>query len=206
MEQPGKRRQEIMAIGMHADSLPDIDIVSQVTRQHIIEGKDVNLALLLSTNVNVETKVIDSLTGEMKIKPDLLMYEASPMRGQELNLYERDIIDIAHKYCGFTFYEYHKSFAAKAAKYLEQKGSKLDWSIRDKKLYNTLFSGLRAQLCNICASQMHIAPLFPLAAEHTTCTSSRYYKPRGKSVDIHGCQIINHESKKLCNNYNSAKG
>ena len=56
--------------GVPADSLPDTDIVSQATRQRIAESTDVNLALLLSANINVETEVVDSLTGEIRIKPD----------------------------------------------------------------------------------------------------------------------------------------
>ena len=37
----------------------------------------------------------------------------------ELDLYERDIVDMATRYGGTTFYEYHNQFSAREAAYLK---------------------------------------------------------------------------------------
>ena len=220
------------AYGVAADALSDIDIVSQATRQRITEGKDVNLALLLLSNnlgmdvTNNETRVVDSITGEVRLKPDArlcrpltigefvaafgryknIMCEAWPLRRPELDMYERDVIDMSQRYGGFTFYEYHKAFSAKAAAYLEQRGIKLDWSIRDNKLYNTLFSGMKAQSCHLCSSQIHVTTQCPLAANMTPANlrnSSRpQYGASNSGFDIHGRKRVVHQGKEVCNNYN----
>ena len=57
--------------GVAADSLPDIDTVPNNIRSKIIEGKDVNLVLLLVPSMDsTQTKYIDCISGEVKIKMD----------------------------------------------------------------------------------------------------------------------------------------
>ena len=48
------------------------------------------------------------------------MCEAFPNRRHELNLYEREIVNMALRYPGAGFYDYHKQFSAKAASYLNR--------------------------------------------------------------------------------------
>lgn len=46
------------------------------------------------------------------------MCQAYPQRRQELDLYERDIIDMATRYPGNGFYEYHRQFSLMAPSHL----------------------------------------------------------------------------------------
>ena len=59
-----------------------------------------------------------------------VMCEAYPSRLKELDLYERDIVDMGTSYGGKGFYEYHKQFSSKAAAYLKYYNTKVDWSLR----------------------------------------------------------------------------
>ena len=60
----------------------------------------------------------------------------------ELDLLERDIVDMATRYGGTTFYEYHNQFTARAAAYLKYHNIPIHRSVRN----NTLF-------CNIFANE-----------------------------------------------------
>lgn len=48
----------------------------------------------------------------------------------ELDLYERDIIDMATRYPGKGFYEYHRQFSLMAASHLRFNNIMVDWSVR----------------------------------------------------------------------------
>ncbi|CAC5421700.1 unnamed protein product [Mytilus coruscus] len=58
-------------------------------------------------------------------------------RRVELEIFLQDIIEMATKFKGNIFYEYHKAFAKKAAAIKLTKGLTTDWSIRDEKLYSS---------------------------------------------------------------------
>ena len=49
-----------------------------------------------------------------------VMTEVYQQRQKELDLYERNIIDMGMRYSGSGFYEYHKQFSAKAVACLQQ--------------------------------------------------------------------------------------
>lgn len=40
---------------------------------------------------------------------------ASPSRREELDLYLHSVVNLGYKYRGYSFYDYHRSFLAKAA-------------------------------------------------------------------------------------------
>ena len=44
-----------------------------------------------------------------------IICEVMPHRSDELDFYERDIVEMAQRFWGTRFYEYHKAFSAKAA-------------------------------------------------------------------------------------------
>ena len=69
------------------------------------------------------------------------MCEVFPPRRPELDAYERDIVEMASKYPGQLFYDYHRKYSAKAAAYLTQSNIKVDWSQRDMILFIEIFSG-----------------------------------------------------------------
>ena len=126
--------------GYAIESLPFIETVSPKLRKAIIEGKDVNLAQLLiptSNAVNMSEKEHscdkeDKYDKDPRLHKTLsiaefiyafgiyknIMCQTYPNRREELNLYERDIVDMATHYGGKGFYEYHKTFSARAAAHL----------------------------------------------------------------------------------------
>lgn len=71
----------------------------------------------------------------------------------------QDIIDMAIKFKGKTFYDYHKAFATKAATIKQSTGMTIDWSVRDEKLYNTICIGKPINTCTQCGSSLHISEM-----------------------------------------------
>ena len=63
------------------------------------------------------------------------MCDTYPIRRQELDLYERDIVDIATSSNGKGFDEYHKAFSAQVAAHLRFSNKKVDWSVLNNKLF-----------------------------------------------------------------------
>ena len=116
-----------------------MDCVAPSVKKQILEGKDVNLAILLSSRYDLpqqHTMQSGGLTVELNTKKDVrlkhnlsleefnrafrkyrsncIMCKAYPHRKAELEQYEAYIKEIAHDY-GPCFYTYHKIFSAKAA-------------------------------------------------------------------------------------------
>ena len=197
--------------------------MSPVLKNCIIQGKDVNLALLLvAPNDLGELRQLDIIVGEVflkhvsaesRFKRNLvlsefivaftkyknIMCEAYPYRRVELDMYERDIIEMATRYGGTTFYEYHKAFSARAAAMLEQRNIKIDWSVRDNKLFCSLFAGSRIVACEICSSISHPTELCaqlvrPMNINHGNQRSGKL----GLPAAIHRINvIINPNAKEL---------
>ena len=78
-------------------------------------------------------------------------------RGNEFDLYLQDIIDIASKYKGNVFYQYHKSFAMKVATIKLTRCLAVDWYIRNEKLYATVCGGYPIHVCAHCGSGLHVS-------------------------------------------------
>ena len=68
------------------------------------------------------------------------MCDTNPARRQELDMYESDIVDMTTTYPGKAFYKYHKAFSTQAADHLKFSNKKVVWSIRNNKLFNSIFS------------------------------------------------------------------
>ncbi|KAL7380113.1 hypothetical protein ABVT39_011947 [Epinephelus coioides] len=84
-----------------------------------------------------------------------------PERRQELDSYLSLICDLNLKYGRNVFYQYHKAFASKAALYIEQFNTRLDWSVLDKELLVMIAGGSQIISCNSCGTPGHISPFFP---------------------------------------------
>ena len=172
------RNQLGESAGVALDSLPTIDIVSPQLRADILAGKDINLAALLIPGYRgseheacsrhlvvgdetvplkplTDSRMDRSLTIQQFIQAFTIfkniMCEVYPNRQLELDTYLRGIIEMSSQFTGFTFYEYHKQFSARAAAWWAR-GVRVDWSKRDMKLYCSLFAGQRANACAICTS------------------------------------------------------
>ena len=168
--------------GIPADELPHIDIISDSIRRNITDGKYVNLASLLLPEFDTPYFTSNDLSGlellrqsrrdhrldrPLSISQFLkafgiykrIMCEAFPQRRLELDLYEADIGNI-FQYYGDIFYQYHVQFSKKAAAYLE-KGIKVDWSKRNKDLFQLLVGGVKTKTCDHCSQSDHESPFCP---------------------------------------------
>ena len=83
----------------------------------------------------------------------------------ELDLYERDIMDMASRYPAKGFYEYHKSFSAEAAAHLKYAYLKVDSYVRNNKLVSSIFINSRAANCFMCNSSLHLTWFCPKQLE-----------------------------------------
>ncbi len=90
--------------------------------------------------------------------------EVYPQCREELETYLAIISDLALTYGGSLFYEYHKSFSAKAAMYIQKFNQRLDWSIVDLSLISRHFTGHKILACSICGSFSHATSLCPRTA------------------------------------------
>lgn len=97
--------------------------------------------------------------------------EIQPERRQELDTYLAIISDLAMSYGGTLFYEYHKSFSAKAAMYIQRFNQRLDWSVVDLALISRHFTGHRTLSCSLCGSFSHTSSLCPKVSISSSATS-----------------------------------
>ncbi|CAH1791807.1 unnamed protein product [Owenia fusiformis] len=159
--------------GVHMESLPVLatDAISQVTRKTILEGKDINLNVLLIPNFDsstARTVTADTLQITLKnedphLKRNLSISEfitafgrykrvivsVYPNRHQELDIYQEEIVRISNL-IGPRFYEYHKQFSMMATSALLNHGIKVDWSKRDRTLLQNVMMGSGTSPCSAC--------------------------------------------------------
>lgn len=125
-----------------------------------------------------------------------------PLRRQELDLYERDIINMASRYPGNCFYEYHKRFSAEAAAHLRHNNTAIDWSIRNNTLFCNIFANVRPNSCALCGSTFHTTGF---------CNKNIHVRPRNtgnrmEEIDTFRRDRVNFQGREICNNFNGFKG
>nr|XP_055074593.1 uncharacterized protein LOC129454107 [Misgurnus anguillicaudatus] len=156
--------------------------VSQKMRSDIINGKNINLAALLLPSPAVDRQMVDCgdvavylKTSDPRLHRNLsfcefvtafgtyrdIMCQVFPERREELDIYLAMLADLNLRYGGTLFYEYHKSFSAKAASFVTLFNTKLDWSITDSELLVRHFGGQKTLACAVCSSHGHSAPFCP---------------------------------------------
>ena len=217
--------------GFAADSLPFVETVSPAIRRQVIEGKDVNLAVLLipyytgpmSNDEKIDTYYCSNQKPDPRLNKCLnisefiqafgtyknIMCEAFPNRRHELDLYEREIVNMASRYPGAGFYDYHKQFSAKDASYLKNHNWKLDWSKRDSQLYSNIFTNYKSNCCHHCHSVSHLSDFCPSILQENKTT---YFSPASNSnktsgsSDARGRQRFYMKGEEICNNFNGNKG
>ena len=74
------------------------------------------------------------------------------------------ISDLAMRYGGTLFYEYHKGFSAKAALYIQKFNRRLDWSVLNLDLVSRVFTGHMPRSCSVCGSLGHTVNMCPSTA------------------------------------------
>ena len=95
-----------------------------------------------------------------------IMCSAHPQRRIELDLYERDIVNMATRYDN-GFYEYHRSFSLNAASQLRYNNTPIDWSIRDNNLFCNIFANRTPNVCQHCQSTLHSTDFCPTLTRST---------------------------------------
>jgi len=210
------------AWGFAAENLPYVETISPQLKKNILSGMDINLSTLLIPYYNGSGFTTELTEGDSKTKPDLrtaktlnigefiqafgiyknIMCSAYPLRRQELDLYERDIIDMASRYPGHGFYEYHKRFSAEAAAHLRYNNTAIDWSIRNNTLFCNIFANVRPNSCALCGSTFHTTGF---------CNKNIHVRPRNtgnrmEEIDTYGRDRVNFQGREICNNFNGSKG
>ena len=157
--------------------------ISAHLRSQILAGTDINLVkILLCASDSVDRRVVEC--GEVSVflkgcdprmsknltLPEFyvafgvfrdMLCEAYPERHMELDTYLALISDLAMRYGGTLFYEYHKSFSAKAALYVQKFNILLDWSVLNLDLVSRVFTGHMPMCCSVCGSLAHTVNLCP---------------------------------------------
>jgi hypothetical protein len=137
------------------------------------------------------------------------MCEAYPQRRHELDTYERHIVEIAHKFGGSSFYEYHKAFSARAAAMLLNYNIKINWAHKDTNLFCMTFAGQSAIACNMCKSKAHTTLFCPQSSDkpkHNTSYRGYGSNVGGNNMDVKGRPKLLHLGKEICNNLNEREG
>ena len=184
--------------------------------------KDVNLALLLIPDLQTEGLIQRSMTygnevfpmkpiADARLQRTLtfnefskaftiykgVMCEVYPARREEFDGYMSIIVDMVTQFKSQGFYAYHKAFSRKAANQYLNYDMKLDWSIRDEYLFNSVFAGVKANVCEICASFDHSTSFCPQAitSKKQPAVKNLCRPFNGKGCTYQGCRFL-HECKK----------
>ncbi|CAC5405182.1 unnamed protein product [Mytilus coruscus] len=205
-----------------AESFPFVETVTPQVRRSIITGMDINLSSLLilyyvgmgttdgeekNETSSYHTKPDPRLNRSLSIGEFIqafgiyknIMCSAFPHRRSEFDTYERDIVDMATRYPGNGFYEYHKRFSLDSAAHLRYNNMAVDWSIRNNTLFCNIFTNIRPNTCNVCGSNFHTSGFCSL-----TQRSSR--NKIDDFQDTYGRERIFHSGREICNNFNGYRG
>ncbi|XP_033119144.1 uncharacterized protein LOC117118615 [Anneissia japonica] len=157
-----------------AESLPMVETISPTIRNQIITGRDVLASLFIPYCNGPSSDGKDSskdirLNRLLKIGEFInafgiyknILGNVYPQRREELDKYERDIVDMATRYPGKGFYEYHKQFSLTAAAHLRYNDILVDWSIRNNTLFCNVFANSRPNTCQFCYSTLHLTAFCP---------------------------------------------
>ena len=208
--------------GFSVESLPFIETVHPTLRKQIVEGEDINLAALLipyytGNHADSAEIIKDKDRPDPRLQNSLtlpqfiqafgiyknILCEVYPSRREELDLYERDIVDMASRYGGKGFYEYHRMFSAEAAAHLRYANRKVDWSVRNNKLFTTIFVNQRANTCNLCNSSLHVSSFCPT---QLVGKGNNHNSLNKGSNDVRGRMRVSFQGKEICNNFNGQAG
>jgi len=200
-------------------------------RSHILQGRNINLIRLILPSPECDVSVSNSdqystvlRSADPRLARDLSIGEflvafgifrdvvcsVFPNRRQELDGYMALIGDLNLRYGRNLFYQYHKEFSSKAARYVSHSNVLLNWSVLDTKLLVMLVGGSQAVSCGTCGGLGHSAPLCPLVPFLPEDPGAQ---PRtrglgasiGKSnVDVRGRKVHVASRRVICNNFNES--
>jgi len=210
---PRRTMGSAVPVSSGAPFFPPAAAISHQLRSQIVAGNDVNLIKILLCSEMSEKRVVDCGDVSVMLKdsdPRLskmltlaefnvafgvyrdVICEIYPSRRAELDTYLAIISDLALTYGGTLFYDYHKSFSAKAAMFIQRFNQRLDWSVVDLTLISRHFTGHQALSCSICGSHSHTLNLCPKSVSPFTS------KPGFQTVD----SKVTPFATPLCFNFN----
>ncbi len=235
------------ALGVASDSLPHVDIVNPSVRKDIISGKDINLASLLIPGYKSDSTLVRHLVQGSEVIPlkslndtrlsrtltlsefimafgiyKNIMCEAYPQRRIELDAYELIVVEMAHKFGGTAFYDYHRAFSARAAAMLQNFQIKINWALKDTNLFCLSCLGHSVIPCGICSAKDHTTHFCPQAQypnnrpgrngrsdnfhRANSAASNSKQNMTNPSIDRQGRIREFHAGSELCNNFNTESG
>ncbi|CAJ1053430.1 uncharacterized protein LOC115597353 [Xyrichtys novacula] len=141
-------------------NLVKILLFSDVSDKRVVDCGDISVLLKDSDPRLFKSLTLAEFTVAFGIYRDVIC-EVYPFRRAELDTYLAIIADLAMTYGGTLFYEYHKSFSAKAAMFIQRFNQRVDWSVVDLALISRHCTGRQALSCSICSSFSHSSNLCP---------------------------------------------
>ena len=140
-----------------------------------------------------------------------IICSAYPNRRNELGLYERDIVDMASRYPGKGFYEYHRQFSPQAAAHLHYNNSVVDWSVRNNSTFCNIFANLKPNTCNLCNSTLHTSAFCPKLIINRQLVQQGFFRNskllrQEQDLYSYGRERVFHLGKEICNNFNGERG
>ena len=107
---------------------------------------------------------------------------------------------------GFAFYDYHRSFSARAATLLVNYNVRVDWSKRDSNIFMAVTAGYKANACNLCRSTSHSTDFCSQLSNVSRQYGSSTPTGANATTDKRGRQRVKFQGREMCNNYNTPDG
>ncbi|KAK7879501.1 hypothetical protein WMY93_033783 [Mugilogobius chulae] len=190
-------------------------LASTTLRQQILSGIYVDLALLILPSLFDASQAREThtqgfpavmLQGTPSKSKDMTPTEFAlafssyrdiicsvyPSRRAELDDYLSIILDLALRFGGTGFYQYHFVFASQAAARLQQFNQPTFWGTLDAELYCRIFAARTSVSCELCG-----APSHPTALCAVIQTRIRV-KPTTRSRSSMQCVTIDHAISLIC--------
>ncbi|CAK6980777.1 hypothetical protein EYF80_055417 [Scomber scombrus] len=131
-----------------------------------------------------------------------------PERRQELDTYLALIGVLNLKYGKNIFFQYHKAFSSKAALYISQSNTCLNWSVLDTEILVMVVGGSQAISCITCGNKGHteelcpMLPFLPDGERALKCESCSSPFPAQEKTDARGRKVLLYNNQPICNNFN----
>ncbi|XP_072306544.1 uncharacterized protein [Eucyclogobius newberryi] len=145
-----------------------------------------------------------------------------PNRREEFDSYMTLILDLAIRFSGPGFYQYHILFSSQAAARLQQFNQNTFWGSLDQELYCRIFASRASICCSFCGAPSHPATacVFPARRPPTQAQAPAPVRPATQpvpippmsakipipqGVDKRGRPIMLQGGKAICNNFNASR-
>ncbi|CAC5394978.1 unnamed protein product [Mytilus coruscus] len=193
----GGYRFPISEFGVPSICILHVDIVSDVIKKRIWEGKDVNLAALLISKHEADKNIVQeqgSITVNLSNHEDTRLLKSLTISEfiTAFGKYKR--VMCSKKIYGAKFYDYHCQFSARAAAALRDCNIKVDWSIKDTTMLSIVAGNAKVNSCSNCSSTMHLSSFCPQLGTNkvaNTANSSKGSNFGVKDVDRYGRKRYN---------------